>query len=419
MFAAIPGRASPSSPNRRGPSSSASTTSRLQRSPTRSRAASSGERGRLSGAVRGGRHRPMVPRSGLASGFVSSNLQVTSHSPLPRAQHYGVLNPMSAIEEIGRPSPASQQQRRSFRRRHRPQLARVRRGRRRRQGPHQRPQPARRRSHRHVRRRALDAGHRHRCRRAMATWRSSRSTRPARRRSSGGPATASRSARRCSASRPRSAAGRGSRSGSCRRCRARSAGRAADGSPAASSTPRRWRRARRAGPIVDADGNVPRPQHEPDRRGVLPRAAGRCRRCGRGSMRSGRGESRERLRLGVAIAPSHVARRLRRSVGLPIATGILVRGVEEGAPADAAGIEAGDLIVSAGGRPIAMPTTCSTRSAASSRRSSSGSCAGPRSGPCRSAAQKPERHRATPERRATRQGDDLGPAGQPGSPGPR
>ena len=67
----------------------------------------------------------------------------------------------------------------------------------------------------------------------------------------------------------------------------------------------------------------------------------------------GRGESAKRLRLGVAIAPSHVARRLRRSVGLPEREGILVRGVEEGSLAEAAGVEAGDLIVSAGGRAIA------------------------------------------------------------------
>lgn len=67
----------------------------------------------------------------------------------------------------------------------------------------------------------------------------------------------------------------------------------------------------------------------------------------------GRGESAERPRLGVAIAPNHVARRLRRSVGLAERDGILVRGVEDGSLADAAGVEAGDLIVSAGGRPIA------------------------------------------------------------------
>ncbi len=67
----------------------------------------------------------------------------------------------------------------------------------------------------------------------------------------------------------------------------------------------------------------------------------------------GRGESATRPRLGVAIAPNHVARRLRRSVGLPDRDGVLVRGVEDGSPAAKAGIEAGDLIVSAGDRAIA------------------------------------------------------------------
>jgi serine protease Do len=66
----------------------------------------------------------------------------------------------------------------------------------------------------------------------------------------------------------------------------------------------------------------------------------------------GKGESVERPRLGVAIAPNHVARRLRRSVGLPERDGILVRGVEDGSAAAAAGVEVGDLIVSASGRAI-------------------------------------------------------------------
>src|SRR3954453_1704753 len=65
-----------------------------------------------------------------------------------------------------------------------------------------------------------------------------------------------------------------------------------------------------------------------------------------------RGESRERPRLGIAVAPAHVARRLRQSVGLPEREGVLVRGVEEGSPAAAAGIAEGDLLVSAAGRPI-------------------------------------------------------------------
>lgn len=65
-----------------------------------------------------------------------------------------------------------------------------------------------------------------------------------------------------------------------------------------------------------------------------------------------RGESRERPRLGIAVAPPHVARRLRRSVGLPERDGLLVRGVDEGSPAEVAGIAEGDLLVAAAGRPI-------------------------------------------------------------------
>lgn len=66
----------------------------------------------------------------------------------------------------------------------------------------------------------------------------------------------------------------------------------------------------------------------------------------------GRGESPARVRLGIVIAPRHVARRLRRSVGLPDRDGVLVRGVEDDSIAAAAGIEAGDLIVAAGDREI-------------------------------------------------------------------
>jgi serine protease Do len=61
------------------------------------------------------------------------------------------------------------------------------------------------------------------------------------------------------------------------------------------------------------------------------------------------GESPSRRRLGVALAPAHVARRLRRSVGLPERDGLLVRGVEDESPASTAGIEAGDLLVAAAG----------------------------------------------------------------------
>lgn len=62
-----------------------------------------------------------------------------------------------------------------------------------------------------------------------------------------------------------------------------------------------------------------------------------------------RGESVAAPRLGVAIAPPRVARRMRRAVGLPERDGLLVRGVEDGSPAAAAGVEPGDLVVGAGG----------------------------------------------------------------------
>jgi serine protease Do len=56
-----------------------------------------------------------------------------------------------------------------------------------------------------------------------------------------------------------------------------------------------------------------------------------------------------RPRLGVAVAPPEVARRLREAVGLPDREGLLVRGVEEHGPADRAGVRRGDLLVVAGG----------------------------------------------------------------------
>jgi serine protease Do len=62
-----------------------------------------------------------------------------------------------------------------------------------------------------------------------------------------------------------------------------------------------------------------------------------------------RGESPQRLRLGVALVPGHAARRLRAAVGLPARDGLLVRGVEDEGPAARAGIRQGDLLVAAGG----------------------------------------------------------------------
>jgi serine protease Do len=68
-------------------------------------------------------------------------------------------------------------------------------------------------------------------------------------------------------------------------------------------------------------------------------------------LRLARGEAAAPHRLGVAIAPPRVARRLRGAVGLPERAGLLVRAVEDGGPADRAGVEKGDLIVAAGGTP--------------------------------------------------------------------
>jgi serine protease Do len=65
------------------------------------------------------------------------------------------------------------------------------------------------------------------------------------------------------------------------------------------------------------------------------------------------GEAVERPRLGVALAPSRVARRMRAAVGLPERDGLLVRDVVRDSPAAAAGLQRGDLLVRAGARPLA------------------------------------------------------------------
>ncbi len=65
-----------------------------------------------------------------------------------------------------------------------------------------------------------------------------------------------------------------------------------------------------------------------------------------------RGESVEPPHLGIAIAPGHVARRLRRAVGLPDADGLLIREVAENSAAARAGLARGDLIVAVGGQTV-------------------------------------------------------------------
>jgi serine protease Do len=57
-----------------------------------------------------------------------------------------------------------------------------------------------------------------------------------------------------------------------------------------------------------------------------------------------------RGRIGVQI--DQVSKEVAESLGLPKAQGALVRGVESGAPADKAGVEAGDIILKFDGKPI-------------------------------------------------------------------
>lgn len=64
------------------------------------------------------------------------------------------------------------------------------------------------------------------------------------------------------------------------------------------------------------------------------------------------GESPSRRTLGIAVAPPPVAAKLRRSVGLSERDGLLVRDADADGPAGRAGIEAGDLLVRAGGNDL-------------------------------------------------------------------
>lgn len=65
-----------------------------------------------------------------------------------------------------------------------------------------------------------------------------------------------------------------------------------------------------------------------------------------------RGETPARVQLGLGLAPSAVANRLRASVGLPPRDGLLIQTVLPGGPGEAAGLEPGDLLVAAGDRPL-------------------------------------------------------------------
>jgi serine protease Do len=105
------------------------------------------------------------------------------------------------------------------------------------------------------------------------------------------------------------------------------------------------------GPLVDPDGNL-LGLNAVRRDGgfilALPADAALRRRVDE----LARGDAAERPRLGVAVAPPRVARRLRAQVGLPEREGLLVRGVVDGSPAARANVERGDLLVRAGDRPL-------------------------------------------------------------------
>jgi serine protease Do len=71
--------------------------------------------------------------------------------------------------------------------------------------------------------------------------------------------------------------------------------------------------------------------------------------------RLAQGDVPTRRRLGVALVPAPAARHLRRAVGLPERDGVLVRMVEEGSPAEAAGLREGDLLTAANDRELRTP----------------------------------------------------------------
>lgn len=62
-------------------------------------------------------------------------------------------------------------------------------------------------------------------------------------------------------------------------------------------------------------------------------------------------------RLGLTLAPAHTTLTVRRAAGLTDVVGLLVREVDRGSPAGLAGIQVGDVLVSAGGLALRSVTT--------------------------------------------------------------
>ncbi len=103
------------------------------------------------------------------------------------------------------------------------------------------------------------------------------------------------------------------------------------------------------GPVVDLDGELV---------GINTRRLGRgfyLAQAATSDLRSTvtalrKGDRPEPRRLGVGLAPIEVTRRLRRTMGLEDADGLLVRLVEDGSPAAIADVREGDVLVTAGGQ---------------------------------------------------------------------
>jgi PDZ domain len=106
-------------------------------------------------------------------------------------------------------------------------------------------------------------------------------------------------------------------------------------------------RSQQAAPVSDTDGRVEgdRLPHSVDVRFCDPVTP-------KDSCSQAKGEAPSRPHLGIGIAPSRVAKGLRRAVGLPEAEGVLVRAVEDDSLASKAGLQEGDLIVAASGQEV-------------------------------------------------------------------
>lgn len=105
------------------------------------------------------------------------------------------------------------------------------------------------------------------------------------------------------------------------------------------------------GPVLDADGRlVGINTHRPGEGTYLALPASAELQARVDAL--AQGQAPRRVRLGVALAPTKVARRLRQAVGLPDREGALVHDIDDAGPAARSGVRRGDLIVSVAGRPV-------------------------------------------------------------------